>query len=830
MWTTTLLLTRWAAATERAPQLRLDGLGDAARAWVREGAARPRDVALFRALREAGFAPSVAPAPPDPMLSLEPQWLREAAGTVPAARLSAIREALLATPDPSGELAGTREALDLAAADRVTPANGGPLAPLAAYLERARARGVWLRSGGRMVAGWGRLRRRYPSLVDGAPLPPAASESPVEGAFAAAARGDEPAAARHIEAVEAAIGGRWYDGLLLRADLAEARGDVDAARALLEQAAELVPDRPDAALARADLEAFEGDDAAALRALAPWKDTSAARNRRAIALYRQGQVTAAAALGHAPERAPLEAAPSSGDDGPPAAARVAEDADPHARAAALGELGHLDEQLRLLAQAYADGTADADELLTLGALVARGGDLAGPTGSAEIAAHRLAAISERLDPPQPLRHVPDMPRVSSGGSATEPTAIRRDRAPAAPVNVARLAEDILRETGGARPGAIGVRAAEGAALASSLLATTSPARAAELTQVRRAIIDRSFDTGGTGPALLALLLDNVAELVEQGRTRPFDARKAWALRLLRESSASDEGVLARAARLVQALGAAGHPDADVVADAALTLVPETPPEVEALPAEACAAAYRLLELRAGPEAAQSDERFAHAPPRRLATAREVAAAGLLDEAAIVAASLVRKPLTPPDRREVLALLVAALDSGARDEARAALQRETGAISELAREQPEIAALTLEALLSTFDPELLSAARRAALFAWRSPALPAKVAAACADLLGHSFAAALLDPAIPLDPTDAAALASTAGGAYYLARALHRAQRDLEGKTPARRISARSPLPMALVDAARDRLPPLALVPLLARSNYDPADAVALLTV
>ena len=61
------------------------------------------------------------------------------------------------------------------------------------------------------------------------------------------------------------------------------------------------------------------------------------------------------------------------------------------------------------------------------------------TGSAEVAAGRLAAVSGRLDPPQP--HVQDMPRVSSDRFAAEPTAIRPAHISADPVNEDESVED-----------------------------------------------------------------------------------------------------------------------------------------------------------------------------------------------------------------------------------------------------------------------------------------------------------------------------------------------------------------------------------------------------
>jgi hypothetical protein len=175
------------------------------------------------------------------------------------------------------------------------------------------------------------------------------------------------------------------------------------------------------------------------------------------------------------------------------------------------------------------------------------------------------------------------------------------------------------------------------------------------------------------------------------------------------------------------------------------------------------------------------------------------------------------------------VLAAALDRPeAAEEARAALLREVAGLGEAARTDPAAARTTLLALTAVWDPAMLAQARARILAAWRTRALPPEVAAAGADLVGHGWAAWLLTPGEGPAPDDAEVLRDVPGGPYFVARAVTRGRADRGDTQPARKVAARSPLPLPLVEAVRSGAPLLDLAAQLARANYDPRDALALL--
>lgn len=735
--------------------------------------------------------------------------LREALGAWPDEVLDRLAARIATAPDPEGALGAAAAIVDAEIASR----RGGHRLPESALTESARALAsllanagatdAWLR-GERSVAGWGRLRRRYPALTalagltardargdDADPVsaagarqaPPEASsggraedatsgthapttlEDPaVERACELALLGD-PAAEEPIAAVEAALGGPWLDGLLLRADLAEAAGRIDEARALLDRAVALAPTRPDASLIRADLEAFEGDDEAALRALEPWSRHPLAIPRRAAALLRLGRVSQAAALGVSPTTHVVQA-PSVEAAGAPSLDALL-DGEPHARAAALHALGHGDEHARALAAMMADGEATEREVLALARFIASGGD--SPTG----------------------------------------------------VAIGTLATQVLASTGAALPGASGLEAAESAALASALLDRAGrSAEAAEARAVRRQVLDRTLQEGGAGPALGAALMDAAAEALEQGSAIAWSGRRSWILRSLRAATAEDAALLDAAARLVRALATAASPDARAVADAALALLPMDDAGVDVLPAPASRAAFRLLAADVGADAAVSDPRFQHAASRRVATARELAGAGRLEEAATIAAAMLRKPLLAEERAALVAVLVGAANAGA-DEARAALAREAAGIADLAAGDRLAAAASLAAMARLKDAGTLRTIHDRLLRAWKDCARYPRVAAAAADVLGRAASVALGggDP----EPARAMSQPLLEASPYLLARAI------VAGRAGGPRIPPRSPLPLPLLDAVRTGAPLLELARQLRRRNWDPSDLPALLT-
>lgn len=770
--------------------------GELARAWLSTCDRRVAEVRVFRALRRAGFDAAVA-ARPVALPAVPAAALPYALAALSDRDLVDLADRLAGAPDPDGALTEALGAVEQERAGRALPARGGPLADLAALLDDAGAAPHgWLRAAGRMVAGWGRLRRRYPHLtrlvtapcelddVDdqalvfptSVPPPPATAgettgfgSSPEGRAFAATAAGDEPRAIAAITACDAVLGAPWFEGLLLRADLAEARGALDEARALLDRAA--VVRRPDVALLRADLEAFAGDDEAALAALEPIGRHPMARPRRAAALLRLGRVTQAAALGLTPEPRELRPAEDTGPSRPSLDVLLDEHPEPHARAAALAALGHEREHAETLAALLTADQATEPEVLDLARWIAAGGGLEG-------------------------------------------------------LDLRALADRVLTSTEAALPGASGLAAAESGALATALLSAAGDVvRAEDVGAARARALDRTLEEGGAGAALGAALMDAAAEAAERGHLTVWRGRRSWILRLASGAAPGDAVLLRAAARLVRALRSTPE-DARAVAEAALALLPGDDAGVDALPAEASRAAFELLAAHQGTETALADPRFQHAAARRVAQARELRDAGRLAEAATSAAALLRKPLLPEERATLVTVLVDAADGTTPEEARAALIREAAGMAELAARDRPAAAAALSAMAPLRAQEVLAELSVRLLAAWPALARHPRVAAAAADLLGCAAAAALQGGAQELPPLGVPLLEASP---YLLARAIVAARTKLAAGAAPPRVSSRSPLPLPLLEAVRSGASLLDLARLLRRRNWDPADLPALLT-
>ena len=760
-------------------------VGALARAWLDECDQRPVDVRVFRALRAAGFDPAVASRPVE-LPAVPRHVLREALAAWSDEALEGLAARIATAPDTDDSLTDAAATVRVELASRTAGGHSAPgsgaaggidvsraAAALAELLGDAGATDAWLRAGGRAVAGWGRIRRRFPALLAlELPAPPPGGETDAERAFAATLRGDA-AATDAIADVDAALGAPWFDGLLLRADLAEAAGQVDAARGLLTQAMALAPSRSDAAIILADLEAFEGDDEAALAALEPWRRHPMVTPRRAAALLRLGRVTQATGLGLSPAAHAVAAPTAEPTEAPSLDALLDEDPDPHARAAALQSLGHGREHAEALAALMGSGDATEREVIALARWIAGGG--AAPTG-------------------------------------VDPEA---------------LASRVLASTGAALPGASGLDAAESAALAAALLDRAGQQdRAAEARAIRRQVLDRTLQDGGAGPALAAALMDAAADALERGSTIAWSGRRSWILRFLRTATPDDAALVDAAARLVGALRAAAAEDARAVADAALAVLPLDDVGVDALPAAASRAAFRLLAADVGRDVAVMDPRFQHAASRRVASARELAAAGRLEEAATIAAAVLRKPLLPEERAALVSVLVdaaASPDTKGAEEAQAALVREAAGLAELARRDWDAAAAAIAPMVRLGHPGTLRAIQDRLLAGWSVSSRYPRVAAAVADVLGRAAVIALQSDA----PDAARAIGQPLLDAspYLLARALVAGRLD----TPPPRVPPRSPLPLPLLEAMRTGAPLLTLARLLRRKNWDPADVPALLT-
>ncbi len=706
----------------------VEGLAlEAAVCRARRAVRTPRALDVARALAATGYAPAW-----DPMAEVvaqrPPRALREEAARWPLARLdrrlASLRKLVTADGPPRAAIA----TLEAAREDRRLPSPAGPAAALASLLADAGgAHLTVLRSGGRAVGGWGALRWLFGDLERLAPRGDA--DHPVDAAFAAVASARPDAEAR-VAAAESWLAERgvapWWEGLLLRAELAAARGDVGAARSLLLRARALAPpDRPDAHVVLSDLEALAGNDFAALVVLDEAPDHPVVRARKARLLWLLGQRREAMRLGYRPR--PRGGAASGATAGAPHPTLAGIDAiergevREEAVEAALS-LGHADHAARWLTQRFERGEATQREVLWLLELAAR-------------------------------RHV-----------ALEAPSARR------------LIEAALLATGAGLPGGAGSEAAHSAGLAAAVARHAGLASLARRCRaIERLALDASLEHEPVEPQIGVLLTRHLADLLARGRRGRWAARRRWALRLLREAGPQHTAAAFDAAReLVQALRAANHDDAVEVEHIVDSLLPRTAADVARLSPTAQRAAFALLETLAGRAAARTDPRFTHAPIRRLAAARAALHEGRRDAAANALLSLLRHSLPGGGRAEAFSLLVALADLEGHegDRVRDAIVRgvvdaDTAALDAVAEAAPSVASGKLRDQLF----EILARQGEIAPLARLVEAdLPIQVRAA--DFLGVLIAGGQHDEAArKVAARVAARWATRRAGRYLAARAL-----------------------------------------------------------
>jgi hypothetical protein len=662
LWAAMERAGRWAAVHQCQPAWLTSahrGLPSAAAAWlVSEGpaatAGESAPAECLRRWRARRFAPALlrtelptALAPPD---------LAECWAQLPAKTIEKHLGRMELLVDPAGALAFQTRAAAVAKQLRVAHGAEGIAAPLLEVLRQAGCEGLWLRAGGRHLVGLGGLLERYPEL---APLGPElisaqgpAGESAGDRAYRAWLRGDrrtaEQLTAQLDHTLTSAGAPGWVDGYFLRAELAMQQRDITGARRWLAQAQRACPDRPDAAWVRAHYEAHEGNDSSAIEALGEPRHAWA-RALLGRLHYRGGNPQAARAQGHAPLARPW---PELELPDEPALARLWSPASDDA--IVWERLGFAERAARVRLAQFAASSLELWELV------------------------RLAAATH------------------SGIVEIDATTGRR------------MARALLVDSDAAMPGAVGERPVLGAQWAEHLWARHHERDLARRARhVRRELLDSAIESGFGGAALVKSLVSFGAERVASGDPGWWQQRWPAVSRLL-HATPLEPTLLVELARKSAKLPRA-------TLSRALRVVLDAQPSSAELEDAAVEAFVWLSapEETTAPDAAVAPEAdpawLAHAASRRASLAEQRAGHGDWDDAAAIAAALLRRTSSDATRARALTVLALTCASSAAPNARAAATATASLLKELDDTRDQRVWPAVSAAARAAVPEVVGAA-------------------------------------------------------------------------------------------------------------------------